>query len=99
MQYLVEAGSHTSPSTHFRNFKVAARTLYIFWTYQIFSPQLSSLISPALAHSSYFTYSGSLTTPPCSETVTWVVFRDNIAISEHQVAAVDNIYMIIYNIY
>ena len=99
MQYLVEAGSHTSPSTQFRNFKVAARTLYIFWTYQIFSPQLSSLISPALAHSSYFTYSGSLTTPPCSETVTWVVFRDNIAISEHQVAAVDNIYMIIYNIY
>ena len=99
MQYLVEAGSHTSPSTQFRNFKVAARTLYIFWTYQIFSPQLSSLISPALAHSSYFTYAGSLTTPPCSETVTWVVFRDNIAISEHQVAAVDNIYMIIYNIY
>ena len=30
MQYLVEAGSHTSPSTQFRNFKVAARTFKYF---------------------------------------------------------------------
>ena len=29
-QYLVEAGSHTSPSTRFRNFKVAARTFKYF---------------------------------------------------------------------
>lgn len=33
----------------------------------------------------YYTYSGSLTTPPCSEAVTWIIFRDTLAISRTQV--------------
>lgn len=35
----------------------------------------------------YYTYPGSLTTPPCSETVTWFVLRDQAELSEDQLEA------------
>lgn len=34
----------------------------------------------------YWTYPGSLTTPPLSESVTWIVLREPISISEKQVS-------------
>ena len=33
---------------------------------------------------SYFTYFGSLTTPPCNQVVTWVIFAEALGVSEHQ---------------
>ena len=33
----------------------------------------------------YWTYPGSLTTPPYNESVTWVIFREPIEISKEQV--------------
>ncbi|XP_066138892.1 carbonic anhydrase 2-like [Euwallacea fornicatus] len=35
----------------------------------------------------YYTYEGSLTTPPCSEAVTWIEFEDTIPLSAEQISA------------
>lgn len=36
--------------------------------------------------SPYYTYLGSLTTPPCLECVVWIVFKDPLQVSEEQVS-------------
>jgi carbonic anhydrase len=37
------------------------------------------------ADSGYYTYDGSLTTPPCSEGVRWIVLKNPITVSQAQV--------------
>ena len=44
------------------------------------------------ADKSYFTYMGSLNTPPCSENVLWFVMKNPIYVSEEQVKNFDRIY-------
>ena len=39
----------------------------------------------------YFTYPGSLTTPPCSEIVTWLVMQDHITASNDQIHAIEDL--------
>ncbi|XP_063517963.1 receptor-type tyrosine-protein phosphatase gamma isoform X4 [Pongo pygmaeus] len=41
---------------------------------------------------SYYRYTGSLTTPPCSEVVEWIVFRRPVPISYHQLEAFYSIF-------
>jgi carbonic anhydrase len=40
----------------------------------------------------YFRYEGSLTTPPCSETVDWLVLTDPVTVAETDVAAFAKLY-------
>lgn len=43
---------------------------------------------------SYYSYSGSLTTPPCSEDVKWNVLVEPITVSEEQIEAFEKIYQV-----
>jgi carbonic anhydrase len=40
----------------------------------------------------YFTYMGSLTTPPCSEGVLWMVMKQPVQVSDYQVAVFSRLY-------
>jgi carbonic anhydrase len=40
----------------------------------------------------YFTYSGSLTTPPCTESVRWIVLKQPIQVSKSQIATFKSVF-------
>ena len=48
--------------------------------------------APAVAESGYYTFIGSLTTPPCTEHVTWFVLKAPEPISQRQADAFGRIY-------
>jgi carbonic anhydrase len=50
---------------------------------------VSTLLPPKR---SYYTFAGSLTTPPCSEEVTWLVLRNPVHLSGEQIARFGKIY-------
>lgn len=41
----------------------------------------------------FFSYQGSLTTPPCSEAVTWVVYQEPIPISSYAVSFLEYLFL------
>ena len=43
------------------------------------------------ADTRYFTYGGSLTTPPCSEIVRWIVLKEPMTVSRDQVLRVEQL--------
>lgn len=47
-------------------------------------PSLDDLIMKD--RTDYFTYGGSLTTPPCFEVVTWIEFKNTIPLTHDQVS-------------
>lgn len=52
---------------------------------------LATLIGDQLDSEDYFTYKGSLTTPPCSESVTWVVLTKVLDMSHAQLKEFQNL--------
>jgi carbonic anhydrase len=40
----------------------------------------------------FFTYWGSLTTPPCSESVRWIVLKQPLQVSKSQIAAIRSVF-------
>jgi len=47
---------------------------------------------PRADHKGYFTFQGSLTTPPCSEEVRWFVLTTPVKITESELAAFGKLY-------
>ena len=68
--------------------KVLGKLKDLDQVYDVAAIEESILVENLLpANKSYFTYPGSLTTPPLYESVTWIVFNQHIEISQEQVIA------------
>ncbi|NTV09642.1 MAG: carbonic anhydrase family protein [Zoogloea sp.] len=58
-----------------------------------YSPQVAIELEQILpADRSYYTYMGSLTTPPCSEGVLWMVMKQPVQVSAEQIAIFSRLY-------
>lgn len=44
------------------------------------------------ADKKYYTYTGSLTTPPCSQGINWIVLKEPITLTKAQIEAFDRLY-------
>jgi carbonic anhydrase len=76
-------------------------TLAMLWTHLPTAPHTSqkidTLVNPAgflPADPGYWTYMGSLTTPPCTEGVRWFVMQQDVAVSRDQVRDLQRLFRI-----
>lgn len=61
---------------------------------EVFNSAVTIDVNELLPESrTYFTYMGSLTTPPCSEGVRWIVLKTPVEVSPKQVAVFGRLYM------
>ena len=82
------------------NFKVGAPNAYLnsFWSklpakkYQSAKVQLPSLTGLLPSSLAYYTYSGSLTTPPCTEGVQFFILKEPVTIAAKQLATFVKLY-------
>uniref|UniRef100_A0A3P9NN25 Carbonic anhydrase n=1 Tax=Poecilia reticulata TaxID=8081 RepID=A0A3P9NN25_POERE len=70
-------------------YRVANMAVFVFSdvSFSLPSISLAQLIPPEQKLTSYYRYRGSLTTPPCSESVVWTVFETPIPLSMDQMKA------------
>lgn len=76
-------------------------TLAMLWTHLPTAPHTSQKVSEMVnaegflpADAGYWTYMGSLTTPPCTEGVRWFVMEQDVAVSRDQVRAMERLFRV-----
>jgi carbonic anhydrase len=52
-----------------------------------------NLLLPAPDKRAYYTFTGSLTTPPCTEDVLWMVFKQPLQVSPQQIGVFSHLYL------
>lgn len=72
-----------------RNLPVGANTTIDINPLQLFPSSLVEKDGHLMTHSNYYSYNGSLTTPPCTEGVYWIVLADPIYASTDQIDSLE----------
>ncbi len=84
---LIEEGTHTNPFlAHFMN-SLPTHVNEEIKTWEQADPAESLPVHP----NKFYHYSGSLTTPPCTEGINWIVMEEPVEATEEQIEAIHQI--------
>ncbi|CAH0382665.1 unnamed protein product [Bemisia tabaci] len=84
--YIITVVPDANPNQKFNLIVERVRQIQEFESEVIGTPDILTFAKDVAAPQNYFAYNGSLTTPPFSENVTWIVYPSEILITEEQVA-------------